>query len=158
VWPIQVPNPNNVNSACHYYCQVGDITDDMLRCRLALFCHIAEEPIFSILRTKEQLGYSMWSGPRTWAGSMGFYILLQGEKSPIFIETRMEACLDHLGSILESMSDEAFETSRRGLIGKQLEKPKNLYQETSRYWAHMRDGSYDFDRREWLLIWDERRS
>lgn len=131
---------------------MGDVTDDVLRCRLALFSHIAEEPIFSVLRTREQLGYSIWSGPRIGGGSTGFYILLQGEKSPSFIESRMEACLEHLRGYLESMSDETFETSRRGLISKQLENPKNLHEETLRYWTHMRDGSYDFDRREWYVV------
>ncbi|GHJ89944.1 hypothetical protein NliqN6_6346 [Naganishia liquefaciens] len=146
VWPIQVPNPNNVNSACEYYCQVGTSDDDNLRCRLALFAHIVDQPIFSRLRTQEQLGYSVWSGPRISAGNMGFHVLLQGEKSATFVETRIEACFDDLCRILNDMPDGEFEANLRGLIGKRRQKPKNLEEETLQYWRHMRDGDYDFER------------
>lgn len=79
---------------------------------------------------------------------MGFRVLLQGEKSPKFVETRIEACFDTLRRVLDDMSSEEFETSRRSLVGKQVEKPKSLYEESQRYWTHMRDGDYDFGRRE----------
>lgn len=148
VWHIKVPNPNNVNSACEYYCEVGNVEDDALRCQLALFAQIASQPVFSILRTKEQLGYTVWSGPRTGTGSMGFHILVQGEKSAEYVETRIEAFLEYLHGVLKSMPDEEFVTIRSGLISKQMEKPKNLYRESLRYWTHMRDGYYDFERRE----------
>lgn len=122
--------------------------DDTLRCRLALFSHVVDQPIFSRLRTQEQLGYSVWSGPRIGAGNMGFHVLLQGEKSAKFVETRIEACLDHLWQVLNDMSNEEFEANRQGLIGKHLEKPKNLNEESLWYWTHMRDGDYDFERRK----------
>lgn len=79
---------------------------------------------------------------------MGFHILLQGEKSAEYVETRIEAFFDHLQGVLESMMDEQFETVRSGLVNKQMEKPKSLQRETLRYWDHMRDGYYDFERRE----------
>lgn len=79
---------------------------------------------------------------------MGFHILLQGEKSPEFVETRIEACFEHLSRIMDDMTNEEFVASRRGFIGKQLEKLKNLNQESLRYWTHMRDGDYDFERRK----------
>lgn len=148
VWHIKVPNPNNANSACEYYCEVGDVDDDTLRCQLALFCQIATVPVYSVLRTQEQLGYSVWSGPRTSTGSMGFHILLQSEKSAEYVETRIEAFLDTLRAILETMTEDQFATVRSGLITKQLEKPKSLYRESARYWTHLRDGYYDFERRK----------
>jgi insulysin len=129
---------------------VGDVANDTLRCQLALFAQIAATPVFSVLRTQEQLGYSVWSGPRTSTGSMGFHILLQGEKSAEYVETRIEAFFDHLRGVLESMTDEQFETVRSGLVNKQMEKAKSLQRGTLRYWDHMRDGYYDFERREFV--------
>lgn len=127
---------------------MGDVEDDNLRCRLALFAQIAATPVFSVLRTKEQLGYSVFSGPRTGTGSMGFHILLQGEKSAELVETRIEAFFDYLRGVLDDMTDDQFETVRSGLINKQMEKPKNLQRETLRYWNHIQGGYRDFGRRK----------
>lgn len=80
---------------------------------------------------------------------MGFHILLQGEKPAEHAETRIEAFFDRLQVILETMTDEQFETVQSGLITKQVEKPKSLYRESLRYWTHMRDGYYDFERRKY---------
>ena len=79
---------------------------------------------------------------------MGFHVLLQGEKSATFVETRIEACFEDLCRILNDMPDGEFEANLRGLIGKRQQKPKNLEEETLQYWRHMRDGDYDFERRE----------
>ena len=146
---MSVPNKSNVNSSCEYYCQVGDVQDDHLRPRLSLLAQLAHEPVFNVLRTKEQLGYLVFSSARAATGSMGFRILLQSEKPAAYLETRVEAFLEYFKTFLEEMSDEDFQTARQGLISKKMEKPKNLHGESSRFWVAVGDGYYDFDRREY---------
>lgn len=51
-------------------------------------------------------------------------------------------------SHLREMSDEDFRKQRQSLIDQRLEKPKNLGQETSRYWSQCDNGEYDFFRRQ----------
>lgn len=148
VWKMSVPNKSNVNSSCEYYCQVGDVQDDHLRPRLSLLAQLAHEPVFNVLRTKEQLGYLVFSSARAATGSMGFRILLQSEKPAAYLETRVEAFLDYFKTFLEEMSDEDFQTARQGLVSKKMEKPKNLHGESSRFWVAVGDGYYDFERRE----------
>ena len=46
------------------------------------------------------------------------------------------------------MASDAFATHKQGLVTKQLERPKNLSEETARFWGRMRAGHYDFLRRE----------
>lgn len=145
---MSVPNKSNVNSSCEYYCQVGDVQDDHLRPRLSLLAQLAHEPVFNVLRTKEQLGYLVFSSARAATGSMGFRILLQSEKPAAYLETRVEAFLDYFKTFLEEMSDEDFQTARQGLVSKKMEKPKNLHGESSRFWVAVGDGYYDFERRE----------
>lgn len=53
----QVGNPENVNSAVEQFTYVGDITDDSLRTKLAVFGTMVQEPLFDQLRAREQLGY-----------------------------------------------------------------------------------------------------
>ena len=46
------------------------------------------------------------------------------------------------------MSDGDFDTRRRGLIVKKLEKAKNLAEEAGDYWAQIRSGYYNFSQGE----------
>jgi insulysin len=63
-----VTNPKDVNSAAEVLLQIGQLGNRaagaaVLRERmlLELFSHIAKEPLFNQLRTKEQLGYMVFS-------------------------------------------------------------------------------------------------
>ncbi|KAJ9094236.1 hypothetical protein QFC21_006062 [Naganishia friedmannii] len=147
VWKMKVPNTSNVNSSCEYYCQVGDVSSDHLRPRLSLLAQIANEPVFNVLRTKEQLGYLVFSGARAATGTMGFRVLLQSEKPAAYLETRVEAFFDTFKKFLEDMTEEEFETHKQGLVHKKTEKPKNLHGESARFWSAIGDGYYDFARR-----------
>lgn len=99
-----VHNAENVNSAIEYSIQVCQECDAPLRVLLGLFCQVASEPIFDQLRTKEQLGYMVFSGQRK-QQMLSFRIIVQSEKDPVFIESRIDAFLlifqvlnSHLGA------------------------------------------------------------
>ncbi|RUS32698.1 Metalloenzyme, LuxS/M16 peptidase-like protein [Jimgerdemannia flammicorona] len=143
-----VMDKNNVNSAIEYYCQVGDVTQVPLRARLSLLAQIAQEPCFDQLRTKEQLGYLVFSGVRKQTGSMGLRFIIQSEKDTVYLENRIEEFLSKLHAIIQEMSDEEYKAQVNSLIAKKLEKDKNLGQEGGRYWAHVHSGYYEFDQVE----------
>ncbi len=130
-----------------YYCQVGDVADDQLRNTLALLAHLANEPCFNQLRTKEQLGYLVFSGNRSTTGQTGFRILVQSERNAVYLETRIEAFLDFFKGYLQELADEEYDQQRQSLVDKRLEKPKNLYGESGRFWSRIGEGDYDFTRR-----------
>lgn len=73
---------------------------------------------------------------------------MQSEKKPDYVETRIEAFMDWLKTHLESISEEDFEKQKASLIAKKEESPKNLGEETKRYWDRITDKYYEFDRRE----------
>ena len=147
VWQVDIANPSEPNSAIEYYVECGDIEDDKARPRVSLLASIISEPSFNVLRTKEQLGYIVFALARGSTGAMGMRIIVQSEKSPVFLETRIEAFLDYFKEFLEAMSEEEFEKHKQAVIQKKLEKPKNLHGESSRYWTAIEDGYYDFQRR-----------
>ncbi|XP_026685109.1 insulin-degrading enzyme, partial [Diaphorina citri] len=60
---------------------------------LELFVQIIHEPCFNILRTKEQLGYIVVSGIRKSSGVQGLRIIVQSDKHPLFVDSRIEAFL-----------------------------------------------------------------
>jgi len=62
----------------------------------------------------------------------------------VFLEERIEAFLGSFLEELKAMSDDDFDTRRRGLIVKKLEKAKNLAEEAGDYWGQIRSGYCNF--------------
>ena len=52
------------------------------------------------------------------------------------------------------MSDEEFEEHKKGLEKRWSEQPKNLKEETMRYWMQIDSGGFDFFRREYPFASD----
>ena len=115
---------------------------------LHLLAQITREPCFDQLRTKEQLGYIVFSGTWSLTGVLSFKITIQSERTPIYLESRVDAFLEQLRGHITDMSPETFDRERQSLIDKKMDKLKNLGQETNRFWAHIHDGYNDFLRRE----------
>ena len=117
------------------------------------------EPFFNTLRTKEQLGYNVTSSRWSRTASLGLRLRVQSERHPDFLETRVDAFLEHYKSVLEEMSEVKFVEYRDGVAKKKREKLKNMQEEHDRFWAHIDSGYFDFDRgtqvtfhREYMLI------
>lgn len=143
-WAHTVTNPSDVNSSLEYFLQICDPTDVRARSTLALLSQIAKEPCFDQLRTKEQLGYLVFSGLRKAVGLMGFRVIVQSERDARYLESRIDSFFDNLVGIVERMDANEFEAQRASLIHKLLESDKSLTEETSRYWPNIQSGYYDF--------------
>ncbi|KAI9058078.1 LuxS/MPP-like metallohydrolase [Trametes sanguinea] len=141
-------NPKEMNSSLSYYLQFGDVNDIQLRCHLALIAHIMNEPCYSILRTQEQLGYVVGSAEWSVNGTIGLRVRIQSVRAPWFLESRVDAFLETLGDRLACLSAAEFAAHKDGLVAMKLERPKNLGEETLRFWAQIRAGRYDFLRKE----------
>ncbi|KAF3396235.1 A-factor-processing enzyme [Penicillium rolfsii] len=144
VYPRTLKDPANVNHCIEYYLYIGLFSDDTLRAKLQLFSQLTDEPAFDQLRSKEQLGYVVWSGSRYNATTMGYRVIIQSERTADYLESRIEAFLREFGTTLENMPDDEFEGHKRSVINKRLEKLKNLGSETSRYWSHVGSEYFDF--------------
>ncbi len=144
IYKQKLGDPANVNHAIEYYLDVGHVMDIKLRARLQLVGQMTDEPSFDQLRTKEQLGYVVWSGVRPAAVTMGYRVLIQSERDPDYLESRIDAFLLKFKTDLESMTDEDFEGHKRSLVSKRLEKLKNLDFETNRLWAYLSGEYYNF--------------
>lgn len=81
------------------------------------------------LRTKEQLGYIVSSGVMTHNAVAGFRVVVQSEKSPEYLDERIEALWSGFGQYLADLSEESFGKEKESLVNLKLEQPKNLAQE-----------------------------
>ena len=145
VYERPLKDPANINHCIEYMLYVGSNRDRELRARLLLLAQIADEPCFDQLRTKEQLGYVVFSGASIHNTWVGYRILIQSEKSPEYLESRIENFLLELGKEIENMEDRKFEKHKMSIINKRLERLKNLNSETGRFWNHILSECYDFE-------------
>lgn len=142
-------NTNAVHSSScieiYYQCGMQTTQSNML---LELFCQVISEPCFNELRTKEQLGYIVFSGIRRASGVQGLRVIVQSDRKPDYVETRIEAFLQNMQSYLSEMSEEDFQKNVTALATLRSEKPKQLASQTSRYWSEISSQHYNFDRDE----------
>ncbi|CEG82559.1 hypothetical protein RMATCC62417_16615 [Rhizopus microsporus] len=145
VHTLPVYDNNEVNSAIAYYSQVCRVTETGLRNRLFLIAQIAEEPCFNQLRTREQLGYIVFSGIKNVHGTLGFRVIIQSEREPVYLENRVLDFLEELKKIIEEMSEADYQAQVDSLIAEKQEKFKNLFEEGYRYWSNIMSGYYEFN-------------
>ncbi|KAI9204048.1 Metalloenzyme, LuxS/M16 peptidase-like protein [Polychytrium aggregatum] len=144
----EVPNADNPNSAIEYYLQFGDYANTATRTKATLLSHIINEPCFDQLRTKEQLGYMVFSGLRNQTSMTGLRLIIQSEKHPAYLESRIEDFLTKMRTILSDLSETAYATHVQAVVSRLLEKDKNLGQESSRVWTHVSSHYYNFRQSE----------
>ena len=72
---------------CYYQCGMQSTRDNAI---VELFCQVINESSFNVLRTQEQLGYIVASGVRNFGGSKGVRLIVQSNKSPAFLDERIE--------------------------------------------------------------------
>lgn len=144
VFNHKLDDPENVNHAIEYYLQIGPNTDFETRAKVQIFAQMTDEPSFDQLRTKEQLGYVVWSGARPSATTTGYRVLIQSERTPQYLESRIDAFLSKFKKDLAAMSSEDFEKHKKSLIARKLEKMKNLTSETNRLWNYVMSETFNF--------------
>ena len=95
---------------------------------------------------QEQLGYIVFSGVRRSNGAQGFRIIVQSDRHPAFLDTRVESFIKELQESLENMSQEEFKAHVEALAIKRLEKPKKLSVRNGRYWSEILSQHFNFER------------
>lgn len=149
-----MPNPNEPNSSLSYYVHFGSLLDPHLRVTASLLAQILSEPAFNVLRTREQLGYVVGCGQWNTVGQVeaGMRIIVQSERAPAFLEERVDAFLDEMQETLQAMTDSEFHEHKHGLEKKWSEDPKNLKEETNKFWYQIDSGYLDFYRRKSISL------
>lgn len=141
-------SPNDVNTVVTNFYQVGPITI-RLNALIDLLLVVAEEPLFDILRTKEQLGYDVSCGIRDNQGILGYSISVNSQESKFtvdHIDERIENFRTELVQIIKNMTGEDFQTFKESLIQMKLTDDNDLKDEIARNWAEVTTDEYIFDR------------
>lgn len=148
---IDLLDKDQVNSCIEYFIKVDNTGNYTSQATLELIIAILNEPCFNQLRTKEQLGYVVFSNLRKARSYFGYRILVQSEKSCKYLVGRIESFLNQMVPHLEGLDNEAFERFKLSLIDKKLVKLKNLSEESNKFWNCITDGYYDFELNDKLI-------
>ena len=133
----------NVNSCIQYLIQLGAYSEE-LAAKASLVSQLIHEPCFDTLRTKEQLGYIVFSAVANTHGTTNLRVLVQSERDSAYVESRIVKFLNSFGEALKEMPEEAFEKHKSGLIKNLLQKLTNLRQEYDRFTTAIYLADYNF--------------
>ncbi|XP_069674736.1 nardilysin isoform X2 [Periplaneta americana] len=141
-------NSEDTNSFVTNYYQSGPV-DIKNSCIVDLLMLLMEEPLFDVLRTKEQLGYDVYSTLRDTCGILGFTVTVNcqaGKHSVSHVNKRIEAFLKKFSNVLKKMRAKHFEEARNSLIQLKQLLDIHLKEEVTRNWSEISSGNYIFDR------------
>lgn len=142
---FETENEFHKSSCVELYLQCGT-QNDKSNVFIDLASHIFSEPCYTVLRTKEQLGYIVFCSSRKANGVQGLRIIVQSNKHPIYVEERIELFLEGMDDVLEKMTDDEFDRHKQALAHQKLEKPKRLSTQFNKFLNEISLQQYHFDR------------
>lgn len=140
--------PNDTNSVVKNYYQIGKALP-LVECKLEILQKIIREPLFNILRTQEQLGYSVSCSLKRDYKMLGFVITIESQemKNPArFVDEKIDLFLQHFVTTLQTMSDDDFDTIKNSIIALKQSTENDLMSEVERNWKEIMRGRNVFDR------------
>lgn len=140
---LPLADEKNVNSCIQHVTQFGIYSED-LSAKTALLAQLIDEPCFDTLRTKEQLGYVVFSSALSTHGTVNLRLLIQSERDSSYLESRIDSFLKKFGNILREMPEEEFEKHKVALCKTLSQKYKNLREENVRFVTAIYLGNYNF--------------
>lgn len=139
--------PNSIHKTnaieVYYQCGARSAKENAL---VELFCQAIGEASFNVLRTQEQLGYIVASGVRSFGGVQGIRVIVQSDKSPEYLDTRIENFIKLTKESIAKMTDEEFKVHVDALTLSKLEEPKKMSKQCDSYWSEISAHTYCFDR------------
>lgn len=138
---------DNPNCAIEVFFSIGTLDNQKLRTLTALFVQMFSESFFDTLRTNEQLGYIVTHGLREKGVLGGLRFLIQSERDPLYLESRIEAFLaQNVPKTLASTTESDFKQHCTALKSELTQKKKTLAGEAKQHWDAILSGSFDFER------------
>jgi len=117
-----------------------------------LVAHLLSEPAFDQLRTKEQLGYIVFTGVKNINSLvLAIHIIVQSNhKDPQYLDERIEDFLISFKELLLQYTPEMVQENILAVKDRLLEKPKNLNEGSRNFWSEIKARTYLFGREKLL--------
>jgi len=130
----------------------GDNKGIATRARFALLNQILSTPFYHELRTRQQLGYIVFSSPMTLFEVPALSFTVQSPNTtPENIIGAIEDFISVSSNTLAALDETVLRKHKRALISRIMEKDARLNQRSNRYWHEIDRQSFGFDSREQLV-------
>jgi len=121
------------NSALFQLVLLGQ-ADAPTRAAAMVLDNFVQEPYYSEMRTRQQLGYVVGSGMSETENEVyGLFVIQSADYDAAELVRRSDAFLLSLPERFDTLSDEQFETLRAGVRSQLAEKDKSIGERTARY-------------------------
>ena len=146
VLQLREPNAENDNSAVHVQFQVPN-PSDRERAALELLSSAIEEPFYDDLRTKQQLGYLVFSGVKEQERNGALVFVVQSAvRDPLYLTDAVFGFVAAFGETLRTIPPEQWRSIAESLARRKTEPEKRLAQEVNRFWTEIQLEPSRFER------------
>ncbi|CAH1774132.1 unnamed protein product [Owenia fusiformis] len=145
---VKTFNEGDCNTGITNYYQTGPGTLHMAVVNELLNMQM-EEPCFDILRTREQLGYGVFSYHRDTCGILGLSVTVQSQTSTASmseLNDHIENFVKEFGKMVADTTQELFDTLIDTLVKLKRCEDSNMGEEVDRHWNQILTQLYFFDR------------
>ena len=143
-------NIEDTNSCVVLYFQQGSGTIKNV-CLNELLTAAMAEPLFSLLRTEKQLGYSVYCQASNSHGVLGFSLVVEGQANRVSmkdVETHMNTFLKDFVQSLEDMPSKKIKEMIEDHTVQKSYEDADLLDQSAYFWQEILKQSYTFDRRK----------
>ncbi|XP_045486961.1 nardilysin [Pieris rapae] len=141
-------NPASTNSIVTNYYQ-GAAANIKDTATLEVLMMLMEEPVFDVLRTKEQLGYSVFCMLRYTFGVLGYSVTVNAQRdkfSVAHVDNRVEVFLKKFSRDMRKLSEKTLSAVKQSLVQLKHTTDYELKEEVERNWREIIGGEYRFQR------------
>lgn len=149
LYQFEVPHTDN---AVTHYIQGKDKSMDTYA-SFALFNQMLSTPFYYELRTRQQLGYTVFSSPMTLFDVPALSFTVQSSNTTSNdIAIAMDVFVAGFSDTLNTMDEATLETHKKALIGRIQEKDSRISNRSNHYWREIDRENLQFDTREQLVV------
>lgn len=146
------------NNSLDYTLQVGENSYNLFA-KLTLVSSLLESDFYTQMRTKQQLGYIVWSYRQKLEDRLFLKFVIQSAThSPFELARRVEAWMVGLGALFDSLSDEDFEKHRASIIVSLKKEGESIGEVANDYYYLATEEKGDFQYKQKLIAEVERLS
>ncbi|KAH9515388.1 hypothetical protein Btru_014322 [Bulinus truncatus] len=145
---VSAINKEDTNSCVVQYFQLG-MGNVYNICLNDLLYAAMNEPLFNVLRTEYQLGYSVYCQPTVTHGIMGYIIAVESQANKFSmrsIDELMTKFLKDFEKTLSEIPDEQFNEMIKNQSSIRAAEDADLYDESNNFWQEIVKQSYCFER------------
>ncbi|MBL4849570.1 MAG: insulinase family protein [Planctomycetes bacterium] len=146
---VVVKRVGDTDQAClriDYQVGTSDVTT---RLSAELFARALNSPFYTEMRTRQKLGYIVFSGTFNRENVQSLVFIIQsGSHKAEDLQARADACIENLPKMFAEMPAAQFDALRESLIQDRKKKVKSIAGRASRFYGSVFDKEGDFDWRE----------